>query len=400
MSPTSDPSSSNTSIGRAAFFDIQHNVRNYWYPLIPSSEVSSSQPAKHHIWGDPVVIYRDPSTHEVIAFEDRCPHRAAPLSSGRIMNGNLECRYHGWQYDSAGECVVVPSTAANAKLPNVEIRKYPIREANEWVWIWPGEAEKVDDGGQPGVRLMGGREDEFSAWSGYVDLDIDHSLLVENFLDPAHLPFTHDTTISKRSNATQMTITEVRFTTDSVRCRPVTADRPDLTIVDFEFRVPCGIMLGFTRVPKKVSTAGVPTKPRRPFDQTFYAVPTRKGHCRFIYFQRMPFIPDPSSSLLFRFLPPLKWFFAWWLHRFNKRVLQEDYDMLRGLQQNLAYGARAVDTRVAAPADTIIIVYREWWRKTVGVGKGVWFGGYGTGDIEDIVLETAAICGLAHRKRE
>jgi nitrite reductase/ring-hydroxylating ferredoxin subunit len=39
------------------------------------------------------------------AFEDRCPHRLAPLSEGRVeADGTLLCAYHAWRFDGGGAC--------------------------------------------------------------------------------------------------------------------------------------------------------------------------------------------------------------------------------------------------------------------------------------------------------
>ncbi|TPX57587.1 hypothetical protein PhCBS80983_g03717 [Powellomyces hirtus] len=366
-----------TSVDRNQFFNSTANLRNYWFPVVPSNELTA-KPLGLHLWGDPLILYREPALNVAVALEDLCPHRAAPLSVGRISD-------------------------ARAKLPAARVRQYPVREADEWVWVWPGDPESAEQREPPGVYLAWGRPRDVRPWTGYIDLDIDHSLLVENFLDPAHLPFTHDTTISKRANATSLTIKDVHFSLESVKGTQVTPERPDLPGVQFEFRPPCLVALKFradratpqpspsppTHAKDPAGDSAPPVK-FQAFDQTFYAIPTRKGHCRFIYFQRMPFIPDPAAAL-WSYVPPLKWMTSWYLHRFNKRVLLEDYALLKGVQKNLRWGAKAIDKRTAAPADTIVMVYRDWWRKMIGAGQ-VWFAGYSS-DIEDIHLDNCNTCG-------
>ncbi|KAJ3015734.1 hypothetical protein HKX48_004419 [Thoreauomyces humboldtii] len=337
-------------------------------------------------------MYREPASSLAVALSDRCPHRAAPLSLGRLTSGVLECRYHGWRFDTEGVCVHAPSKPSKPPAA-AKIRSYPVREADGWCWVWPGDVDKVDQAPGPEVHLAWGRPKEVVPWTGYVDLDIDHSLLVENFLDPAHLPFTHDTTLSKSENATTMTIADLAFSKWSVKGRQVTPERPDLPAVEFEFKVPCLVALKFRRRGSPPlgadQAAGVSTAPFAPFDQTFYAVPTRQGHCRFIYFQRIPVLPSPTSPL-FSWAPPLRSFLYWYLHRFNHRVLTEDYELLKGVQRNLAHGASAFDSSTAVSADAVVGLYREWWRKSLGgkVGKKVWFQKFeGARDIEDIALD-------------
>ncbi|KAJ3159094.1 hypothetical protein HDU86_001993 [Geranomyces michiganensis] len=409
-----------------AFFANNANPRNAWFPVVPSAELlaSSVSPLSIHLWGDPIVLFREPLASSPVALADRCPHRSAALSTGRVTaTGLLECRYHGWAFDTEGVCVRVPSLPADAKPPcAARVPSYPAREADGWVWVWPGDAAMAEKAGGPEVPMAWGRVKEVPPWTGYVDLDIDHSLLVENFLDPAHLPFTHSTTISKASNATALHISPLSFTATSVSGRQITPSRPDLPSVILAFHPPCAVLLKFRAdrpppQPKEKAKLPPPSSPTTtppprsqkfaPFDQTFIAVPTQKGHCRFVSFQRLPFIPHPEATL-WSWLPPLRWALDAWLKRYNARVLNEDYELLRGVQQNLARGAAAVDARTSVRADAIVGVYRRWWREAVaGGGSGgggrrgpgrrakrrdAWFAGWESEvDIEDIDL---ALCGV------
>jgi phenylpropionate dioxygenase-like ring-hydroxylating dioxygenase large terminal subunit len=52
--------------------------------------------------GEELVLWRGPEG-KIIVMRDRCPHRSAKLSLGKIVNGNIQCRYHGFQYDREGD---------------------------------------------------------------------------------------------------------------------------------------------------------------------------------------------------------------------------------------------------------------------------------------------------------
>ena len=80
----------------------------HWYPLLPLEDIDPHQPTTATVLGIPLVIWtEDSSTYQI--FLDRCPHRLAPLSEGRIdANGNLMCSYHGWEFDANGECRSIP----------------------------------------------------------------------------------------------------------------------------------------------------------------------------------------------------------------------------------------------------------------------------------------------------
>ena len=71
------------------------------------------------------------------ALQDRCPHRFAPLSYGKLDGGVIECCYHGLCYDSSGACVSNP----HGRLPGKTVKTYPVQEKHKLIWIWMGDAK-------------------------------------------------------------------------------------------------------------------------------------------------------------------------------------------------------------------------------------------------------------------
>src|SRR5207237_9170752 len=85
--------------------------------------------------GHDIVVWRD-SVGKIHAHDDRCLHRGAKLSVGEIVNGTLQCAYHGWCYDTAGQCVAIPtSKTAETKLaPRLRLRSFECQERAGLVW--------------------------------------------------------------------------------------------------------------------------------------------------------------------------------------------------------------------------------------------------------------------------
>eukprot|EP00878_Enallax_costatus_P015898 GHUV01016666.1.p1 GENE.GHUV01016666.1~~GHUV01016666.1.p1 ORF type:complete len:203 (+),score=34.80 GHUV01016666.1:201-809(+) len=109
------------------------NWYQQWYPLAIIKDLDARKPTPAKILGIPVVIWRDGSG-EWRAMEDRCPHRLAPLSEGRIdADGTLMCSYHGWQFNGQGACTRIPqigddkahATACSSKKSCVA--SYPVK---------------------------------------------------------------------------------------------------------------------------------------------------------------------------------------------------------------------------------------------------------------------------------
>ena len=69
-------------------------IKNCWYVAGWTSEVAQENFLKRTLINVPLAIWRK-ANGEVVAFEDMCCHRGAPLHLGRVVDRGLECGYHG-----------------------------------------------------------------------------------------------------------------------------------------------------------------------------------------------------------------------------------------------------------------------------------------------------------------
>ena len=116
-------------------------LRNTWYVAALSSEIEETLTSLR-ILGEDMVFYR--TKHgEPVALEDSCPHRRLPLSKGRLLNDNIECGYHGLQFDRSGHCVAAPTQ--NRIPPSATVRSYPVTDKWGLVWIWMGDPALADE---------------------------------------------------------------------------------------------------------------------------------------------------------------------------------------------------------------------------------------------------------------
>ena len=83
----------------------------------------------------PLVVFRDGSG-KAAALLDRCPHRNVPLSAGRVADGSLECGYHGWRFDGAGTCTLVPALVGEADRRARRAESYATAEHDGFVWVY------------------------------------------------------------------------------------------------------------------------------------------------------------------------------------------------------------------------------------------------------------------------
>ena len=168
--------------------DYPGDLTHYWHPIARADEVTG-EPRRFELLGRPAVLFRD--KQGVVAFRDLCVHRGTQLSLGRITpDGNLQCPYHGWEYDRTGQCVRIPARPPDAPIPRSACAlAYQTREAYGMVWLCLGEPAYPippfpgDEYGDPAWHTFFAFCEEWNTSAGRV---------LENFCDWTHLPFVHD----------------------------------------------------------------------------------------------------------------------------------------------------------------------------------------------------------------
>ena len=115
--------------------------RNGWYAAIWSKDLKA-EPVARTFLGEQVVLFRGNSGTPG-ALEDRCCHRAAPLSLGAVEGDNLRCGYHGLTFDTKGQCVTIPGQ--DTVPAGASVRAYPVAERYNVVWIWMGDPARADE---------------------------------------------------------------------------------------------------------------------------------------------------------------------------------------------------------------------------------------------------------------
>lgn len=164
-------------------------ARNYpyncWWVAAFGHEVGRSLLARW-LLDTPVLLYRTESG-QVVALEDRCPHRLAPLSLGALRGDVVECGYHGFRFGANGKCAGVPTMKA---VPPISVESYPVRESGPFVWIYLGDRECLD-AVPPPPELPWATDPAFAVCSGNMNVAANYMLLKENVLDLTHFSYLH-----------------------------------------------------------------------------------------------------------------------------------------------------------------------------------------------------------------
>ncbi|KAL3160408.1 hypothetical protein ABBQ32_010732 [Trebouxia sp. C0010 RCD-2024] len=181
-----------------------------WYPVALDKDLETYRPNAIKLLGKDLVLWKDGDS-EWRCFDDVCPHRLVPLSEGRIeTDGTLQCAYHGWRFNAEGACTTIPQAESaeaerkSAGHPRACVPKYPVQVQHHLVWVW-GDASPNAQleclSKQPAVIEQLQHEDQVLYLHPWFmrEMPYGHDILLENVLDPSHVPFSHHGVIGDRN---------------------------------------------------------------------------------------------------------------------------------------------------------------------------------------------------------
>ncbi len=174
------------------FTNAHPALAQFWHPAALSDEIGTD-PVGVRLAGRDWALVRFDDT--VRAFADSCPHRRARLSAGAIVAGTLQCAYHGWRFSPTGVCVAIPALEDAALIPARATLDSPaeVTERDGLVWLAPLPPRAPIPDLVPGVPLGGAKI--ATVQLPVLQVQANAAILIDNFLDEAHLPFVHAATI-------------------------------------------------------------------------------------------------------------------------------------------------------------------------------------------------------------
>ncbi|CAK9176093.1 unnamed protein product [Ilex paraguariensis] len=351
--------------------------RDHWYPVSLIEDLDPARPTPFQLLNRDLVLWLDKSTSQWVAFDDKCPHRLAPLSEGRIdENGHLQCSYHGWSFDGCGSCTRIPQAspegpeARAVRSPRACATRFPTMVSQGLLFVWPdengwerAEATKTpmlpDDFDKP----------EFSTVTIQRDLFYGYDTLMENVSDPSHIDFAHHKVTGRRDRAKSLP-----FTMESTGPWGFAGSNEDNPKISAKFVAPC-YYINKIEIDTKLPIVG---------DQNWviwicsFNVPMAPGKTRSIVC---------SARNFFQFTMPGP---AWWQvvprwheHWTSNKVYDGDMIVLQG-QEKVFLSKSKEDsadinkqytkiTFTPTQADRFVLAFRNWLRRH-GNSQPDWFG--------------------------
>ena len=321
-----------------------------WYPIYYVKDLNKHRLSRFTLLETNLVIWWDMLADSWQVFEDKCPHRLAPLSEGRVNeSGLLECPYHGWAFSGDGSCEVIPQQQPGEKAHTSNracVRSYPTAIAQGLLFVYPGIKENAAKTSVPIIEPMEEDKDAWVCLDIFRDLPYDALTLLENVIDASHIPYTHHKTVGNRDNVAPL---ELEVTESGKQgFKGVWKEGPrkgKLGTQYTTFTAPCLMWHDLTS---------------KQFGRTLtvvYATPISKGKCRL--FARFPFkFSSPFPRFFIKLAP------QWYSHTNQNGVLEDDQIFLHHQERYLAaLGGSDNYTKafyLPTKADLYVSQLRQW----------------------------------------
>ncbi|RHN42607.1 putative pheophorbide a oxygenase [Medicago truncatula] len=292
-SPLTESSSSNLEVDDEPEVETgseKFDWYSQWYPLMPICDLDKRAPHAKKVMGIDVVIWWDRNESAWQVFDDACPHRLAPLSEGRIDQwGRLQCVYHGWCFNGSGDCKFIPQAPPEG--PPIHTSKkacvaaYPSTVQNDILWFWPNTDPQYKDiitrKTPPFIPEID--DPSFTSFMGNRDIPYGYEVLVENLMDPSHVPYAH---------YGLMKTPQPKVKADREGGRPLELSIEELDVNGFTENqgwskskfMPPSIFYAYTDLIKPVSSEETKkSSVQKKFALIFFCIPVSPGNSRLIW---------------------------------------------------------------------------------------------------------------------
>ncbi|KAI4317474.1 hypothetical protein L6164_025341 [Bauhinia variegata] len=350
-----------------------------WYPLMPICDLDKRRPHAKKVMGIDVVVWWDRNESSWKVFDDACPHRLAPLSEGRIDQwGRLQCVYHGWCFNGSGECKLIPQAPRDGPpihtFKKACVAAYPSTVQNDILWFWPNTDPQYKDilATKRPPFLPEIDDPSYTKLMGNRDINYGYEVLIENLMDPAHVPYAHYGIMRTQSRKPEEKV-------DREGGRPVELSIEKLDVNGFtadqvwsksKFMPPC-IFYAYSDPDQANGSASSPDtkKPsvQKKFSLIFVCVPVSPGKSRLIWC-----FPRNFGLWIDKIVP------RWIFHVGQNLILDSDLYLLHVQEQKIMDVGQANWQRacfVPTKSDALVVGFRKWLNKYAG-GQVDWRGKY------------------------
>ena len=354
-SPTALRLSSSSSLSSSLRMSVEMGA-GAWLPIASKSTLPTTLPMALQVAGERLVVWRNAAADIWSVQKDVCPHRLAPLSQGRVdpLTQCIECPYHGQQFSADGTCTRIPQLEDGGKIPRSnDATTLRTHSTGDLLWAFvplpAGQASHFDT--LPEHVLP-----ELLNCTSFTSRELPYSVdfLIENFLDPSHIPFAHHSLQATRADGAPIPMQQLTSIDNATHVelgyQDVIRGRARDGVVSFI--APCYYHF---RVKSPVNNGNWS------IGLIVLAAPVAPGKCRI-------FLDLPALSRV------PKWFPKWILHAFINRFLDSDIWVHDQERTQRGHGGNAfaedkvfggVGSKYVMPtaSDSGTRLWRQWWRR-------------------------------------
>lgn len=170
--------------------DVSLALRRCWQPVARLQDLKSG-PQRAILLGEALAIFFTEGGDPAVVA-DRCAHRGASLSMGKVCGGSIQCPYHGWEWAGRdGACTRIPSLPDQGQIPSrARIPAYPAR--THLGLVWTVLEEPLSD--LPIPPWFDAADWTWGHGTPF-ELPVAFGLMIENFRDVSHFAFVHQATL-------------------------------------------------------------------------------------------------------------------------------------------------------------------------------------------------------------
>lgn len=176
-------------------------LRRYWIPALLPEELPEPDctPVRIRLLGEDLLAFRD-TNNNISLIDEFCPHRGVSLYFGRNEECGLRCAYHGWKFDTHGDCVDMPSEPESSNFKDkIKLKAYPCKEKGGVIWAYMGPKDLMPE--LPELEWMNVPESH-----RYISKRIQENnyfQAVEGGIDSSHVSFLHRQGVSNLGESSE-----------------------------------------------------------------------------------------------------------------------------------------------------------------------------------------------------
>lgn len=184
-------------------------IKDQWYGILDAKEIKKNKPIGVTRLGEKLVLWKS-EDGKINCIFDKCCHRGASLSAGKVIHDKIVCPFHGFAYDSYGKVTQIPANGINSTiLERYRINAYQVEEKYGLIWLWFSDNRNE----APEIPFFKELQEGFSYGSFSETWPVHYTRAIENQLDVVHLPFVHASSIG-RGNKTVVNGPVVKWEAD------------------------------------------------------------------------------------------------------------------------------------------------------------------------------------------